>query len=134
ERDATMSDIHVQKTGDPSASLQIEDLQEGNGAAAASGQQIEVFYTLWLFDPRVPDHKGRKVDSTDQHGGVPFSFRLGAGQVIKGWDQGVEGMKVGGKRRLVIPPALGYGAHGAGGVIPPGATLLFEIELLGAHP
>jgi FKBP-type peptidyl-prolyl cis-trans isomerase FkpA len=114
----------IQPTGDPSATLQIEDLQAGSGAAVARGQQAEVLYTLWLFDPREAGHKGRKIDSTDQHGGVPFSFRLGSGQVIKGWDQGVEGMKVGGKRRLVIPPALGYGAHGAGGVIPPGATLL----------
>ena len=125
-----MSEVQVKETGDPSAALQIEDLVEGDGAAAQRGQQLEVLYTLWLFDPREEGHKGRKVDSTDQHGGVPFSFRLGAGQVIKGWDAGVEGMKIGGKRRLVVPPALGYGAHGAGGVIPPGATLLFEVELL----
>lgn len=129
-----MSEVQVKETGDPSAALQIEDLVEGSGAAAQRGQQLEVLYTLWLFDPREPGHKGRKIDSTDQHGGVPFGFRLGAGQVIKGWDAGVEGMKIGGKRRLVVPPALGYGAHGAGGVIPPAATLLFEVELLGAHP
>ena len=129
-----MSEVQVKETGDPSAALQIEDLVEGSGAAAQRGQQLEVLYTLWLFDPREEGHKGRKVDSTDQHGGVPFSFRLGAGQVIKGWDAGVEGMKIGGKRRLVVPPALGYGAHGAGGVIPPGATLLFEVELVDAHP
>ena len=129
-----MSDMRVQDTGDPSASIQVEDLHEGSGEVARRGQQLEMLYTLWLYDPREADHRGRKVDSTDQHGGVPFSFRLGAGQVIKGWDVGVEGMKVGGKRRLVIPPALGYGAHGAGGVIPPGATLLFEIELLSLHP
>src|SRR5205085_5709790 len=119
EPGGAMSEERVQETGDPSAALRIEDLQEGSGAAVQRGQQAEVLYTLWLYDPRVPDHKGRKVDSTDQHGGVPFGFRLGAGQVIKGWDQGVAGMKIGGKRRLVIPPALGYGAHGAGGVIPP---------------
>ena len=129
-----MSEIQVKETGDPSAALQIEDLVEGSGATAQRGQQLEVLYTLWLFDPREEGHKGRKVDSTDQHGGVPFGFRLGAGQVIKGWDAGVEGMKIGGKRRLVVPPALGYGAHGAGGVIPPSATLLFEVELLDAHP
>ena len=128
-----MSEIQVKETGDPSAALQIEDLVEGSGAAAQRGQQLSVLYTLWLFDPRETGHKGRKVDSTDQHGGVPFSFRLGAGQVIKGWDAGVEGMKIGGKRRLVVPPALGYGAHGAGGVIPPSATLLFEVELVDAH-
>ena len=129
-----MSDVHVRDTGDPSAALRIEDLVDGGGAAATRGSQAEVLYTLWLYDPREADNRGRKVDSTDQHGGVPFSFRLGAGQVIKGWDLGVEGMKVGGKRRLVIPPLLGYGAHGAGGVIPPGATLLFEIELVDVHP
>ena len=129
-----MSEVQVKETGDPSAALQIEDLVEGSGATAQRGQQMEVLYTLWLFDPREEGHKRRKVDSTDQHGGVPFGFRLGAGQVIKGWDAGVEGMKIGGKRRLVVPPALGYGAHGAGGVIPPSATLLFEVELLGAHP
>ena len=128
-----MSEVHVQQTGDPSASLQIEDLQEGNGAVAARGQHVEVHYTCWMYDPRESDHRGRKLDGTDEQG-VPFGFRLGAGQVIRGWDQGVQGMKIGGKRRLVIPPALAYGAHGAAGVIPPGATLLFEIELLGAHP
>src|SRR6185369_4334954 len=94
--------VQVKETGDPSAALQIEDLVEGSGAAAQRGQQLEVLYTLWLFDPREPGHKGRKIDSTDQHGGVPFGFRLGAGQVIKGWDAGVEGMKIGGKRRLVV--------------------------------
>jgi FKBP-type peptidyl-prolyl cis-trans isomerase FkpA len=129
-----MTEMRVHDTGDPSAALQIEDLEQGTGTPVSRGTQAEVLYTLWLYDPREADHRGRKVDSTDQHGGVPFSFRLGAGQVIKGWEAGVEGMRVGGKRRLVIPPALGYGAHGAGGVIPPGATLLFEIELLDAHP
>jgi FKBP-type peptidyl-prolyl cis-trans isomerase len=129
-----VSEVHVKETGDPSAALQIEDLVAGSGAAAQRGQQLEVLYTLWLFDPREEGHKGRQVDSTDRHGGVPFSFRLGSGQVIKGWDAGVEGMRIGGKRRLVVPPALGYGAHGAAGVIPPGATLLFEVELVDAHP
>jgi FKBP-type peptidyl-prolyl cis-trans isomerase FkpA len=128
-----MSEVVVKETGDPSAALQVEDLTVGSGEEAGRGVQAEVRYTLWLYDPRVEGHKGRKLDSTDAHG-VPFSFRIGSGQVIKGWDQGVEGMRVGGHRRLVIPPALGYGAHGAGGVIPPGATLLFEIELLGVHP
>ena len=128
-----MSEVHVQQTGDPSAALQVEDLHEGDGAAAARGQQVEVHYGCWLYDPRESDHKGRKLDGTDAHG-VPFSFRLGAGQVIRGWDQGVQGMRIGGRRRLVVPPALAYGAHGAAGVIPPGATLLFEIELLDAHP
>jgi FKBP-type peptidyl-prolyl cis-trans isomerase len=128
-----MSDIRVQDTGDPSAALRIEDLAEGSGEPAGRGRQVEVRYTCWLYDPQVDDHKGRKLDGTDDHG-VSFSFRIGSGQVIKGWDAGVEGMRIGGKRRLVIPPALGYGAHGAAGVIPPGATLLFEIELLDTHP
>jgi FKBP-type peptidyl-prolyl cis-trans isomerase FkpA len=126
--------MRVQDTGDPSASLQIQDLSEGTGEPARRGQQVEVHYTGWLYDPHGPDHKGRKFDSTADHGGTPFAFRLGAGQVIKGWDAGVEGMRIGGRRLLVIPPALGYGSHGAGGVIPPGATLLFEVELLDAHP
>jgi FKBP-type peptidyl-prolyl cis-trans isomerase FkpA len=129
-----MSEMRVQDTGDPSAALQVEDLESGGGDEAIRGKQVEVLYTCWLYDPREADHRGRKVDSTDAHGGVPFSFRIGAGQVIKGWDAGVAGMKVGGKRRLVVPPALGYGSHGAGGVIPPGATLLFEIELVDTHP
>jgi FKBP-type peptidyl-prolyl cis-trans isomerase FkpA len=128
-----MSEMRVQDTGDPSAALQIEDLAEGSGEPAARGRQAEVRYTCWLFDPRPADHKGRRLDGTDEHG-VTFSFRVGAGQVIKGWDAGVEGMRVGGRRRLVVPPALGYGAHGAAGVIPPGATLLFEIELVDTHP
>ena len=129
-----MTDVRVHDTGDPSAALQIEDLAEGAGETARRGQQVEVHYTGWLYDPREAGHKGRKFDSTADHGNMPFAFRLGAGQVIKGWDAGVEGMRIGGRRRLVIPPALGYGAHGAGGVIPPGATLLFEVELLAAHP
>ena len=129
-----MSDERVQQTGDPGATVQIEDLEVGAGDLVRRGPQAEVLYTLWLYDPREPGNRGRKVDSTDSHGGVPFSFRLGAGQVIKGWDLGVEGMRIGGKRRLVIPPALAYGAHGAGGVIPPGATLLFDLELVDAHP
>jgi FKBP-type peptidyl-prolyl cis-trans isomerase FkpA len=129
-----MSDVRVKDTGDPSAALQIEDLTEGSGEAARRGQQVDVHYTGWLYDRQAAGHKGRKFDSTADHGGTPFSFRLGAGQVIRGWDAGVEGMRVGGRRRLVIPPALGYGAHGAGGVIPPAATLLFEIELLDTHP
>jgi FKBP-type peptidyl-prolyl cis-trans isomerase FkpA len=128
-----MSEERVQDTGDPSAALRIEDLTDGRGETAERGRQAEVRYTCWLYDPQVADHRGPKLDGTDDHG-VTFSFRLGAGQVIKGWDAGVEGMRVGGKRRLVVPPALGYGPHGAAGVIPPGATLLFEIELIDTHP
>ena len=87
-------------------------------------------YTGWLYAAGAPDHMGQKFDSSRDHG-QPFTFRIGAGEVIAGWDQGVAGMKVGGQRRLVIPPELGYGARGAGGVIPPGATLLFDVELVG---
>jgi len=106
--------------------LKIEEVAEGSGAAAAPGQQVTVHYTGWLTDGVI---KGRKFDSSKDRGD-PFAFPLGAGHVIKGWDEGVQGMKVGGTRLLTIPPALGYGARGAGGVIPPNATLLFEVELL----
>ena len=106
-----------------SSGLIIEDLVVGNGAAAAAGQKVKVHYTGWLTT-------GAKFDSSKDRND-PFVFPLGAGSVIKGWDEGVQGMKVGGKRKLTIPPALGYGARGAGGVIPPNATLVFEVELLG---
>lgn len=105
--------------------LQTEDLKVGTGAEAVSGKQISVHYTGWLTD-------GKKFDSSVDRG-QPFSFRLGAGQVIQGWDQGFAGMKVGGKRKLTIPPEMGYGSRGAGGVIPPNATLVFEVELLGVQ-
>jgi len=103
--------------------LITEDLVVGTGAAAASGQKVTVHYTGWLTN-------GTKFDSSKDRGD-PFVFPLGKGQVIKGWDQGVQGMKVGGKRKLTIPPEMGYGSRGAGGVIPPNATLVFEVELLG---
>ena len=102
--------------------LKYEDLKVGEGAEAKSGDRVEVHYTGWL-------ENGTKFDSSVDRG-KPFPFPLGAGRVIKGWDQGVAGMKVGGKRKLIIPPALGYGERGAGGVIPPNATLIFEVELL----
>lgn len=102
----------------------------GTGAEASAGQHISVHYTGWLFDAAAPGNKGRKFDSSRDRGD-PFQFTLGVGQVIGGWDHGFAGMKVGGHRTLVIPPELGYGARGAGGVIPPNATLLFEVELLG---
>jgi FKBP-type peptidyl-prolyl cis-trans isomerase FkpA len=102
--------------------LVIEEITVGTGAEAAVGQRVTVHYTGWLTD-------GRKFDSSKDRDD-PFVFPLGAGRVIRGWDEGVQGMKVGGTRKLTIPPALGYGARGAGGVIPPDATLVFEVELL----
>ncbi|UCC15718.1 MAG: FKBP-type peptidyl-prolyl cis-trans isomerase [Gammaproteobacteria bacterium] len=110
--------------------LQVTDLAEGEGAAIAAGSVAVVHYTGWLYDPAAEDGKGKKFDSSVDRG-KPFSFPLGAGRVIKGWDEGVAGMKVGGKRRLVIPAHMAYGERGAGGAIPPGATLVFDVELLG---
>ncbi|HEX9392275.1 MAG TPA: FKBP-type peptidyl-prolyl cis-trans isomerase [Usitatibacteraceae bacterium] len=107
--------------------LQYEDTIEGSGATAAAGNFVSVHYTGWLYNN---GEAGAKFDSSKDRG-QPFQFPLGGGQVIRGWDEGVAGMKVGGTRRLVIPASLGYGAGGAGGVIPPNATLLFEVELLG---
>ena len=107
--------------------LQIDDLVVGDGPAATVGQHVSVHYTGWLYEN---GQAGRKFDSSKDRG-QPFDFPLGAGHVIRGWDEGVQGMKVGGTRKLLIPSELGYGARGAGGVIPGGATLLFEVELLG---
>ncbi|MCC6068400.1 FKBP-type peptidyl-prolyl cis-trans isomerase [Ferrovum sp. PN-J185] len=101
----------------------------GTGATAKAGREVSVHYTGWLYDPNAADHKGQKFDSSVDRN-QPFQFPLGAGQVIKGWDEGVAGMKVGGKRTLIIPPHLGYGSRGAGGVIPPNAKLIFDVELL----
>ena len=110
------------------AELKKIDVVHGSGAEARSGQVV-VHYTGWLHEPGKADGHGKKFDSSiDRHS--PFEFDLGAGQVIRGWDEGVAGMKVGGKRTLVIPPELGYGSRGAGGAIPPNATLLFDIELI----
>jgi FKBP-type peptidyl-prolyl cis-trans isomerase FkpA len=106
-----------------------QDDLAGSGNEAVAGRQVTVHYTGWLYDQAKADHKGQKFDSSRDRN-EPFAFRLGGGQVIQGWDQGVAGMKVGGKRTLTIPPQLGYGSQGAGGVIPPNATLLFEVELL----
>ena len=107
--------------------LIIDDVVVGAGKTAAAGQTVSVHYTGWLL---LGGEKGKKFDSSKDRGD-PFGFPLGGGHVIKGWDEGVQGMKVGGKRTLTIPPELGYGARGAGGAIPPNATLIFEVELLG---
>ena len=110
----------------PSDKLEIEDKVHGSGDVAQSGQRVTVHYTGWLYEKGT---QGEKFDSSlDRRD--PFVFQLGAGMVIRGWDEGVAGMRVGGKRTLIIPPDMGYGARGAGGVIPPNATLKFEVELL----
>ena len=110
------------KATSTASGLQYWDIVVGNGATAVAGKPVKVHYTGWLTD-------GKKFDSSVDRG-QPFGFTLGAGQVIKGWDEGVAGMKVGGKRQLRIPPELGYGSRGAGSVIPPNATLIFDVELL----
>jgi peptidylprolyl isomerase len=110
-----------------SSGLQIEDTKAGTGASPRTGQTCVMHYTGWLYENGA---KGKKFDSSVDRGD-PFEFPIGTGRVIKGWDEGVATMKVGGKRTLIIPPSLGYGARGAGGAIPPNATLIFEVELLG---
>jgi len=117
EAEATGGKVHKLASG-----LQYEDTVVGNGKMAEPGMNVSVHYTGWLTD-------GTKFDSSVDRG-QPFKFQLGAGQVIAGWDEGVKGMRIGGKRKLTIPPDLGYGARGAGGVIPPNATLVFDVELL----
>ena len=110
------------------ADLVKTDTVVGKGKEAVAGKTVEVHYTGWLFEANSKQQRGKQFDSSVGRG--PFSFPLGGGRVIKGWDEGVAGMKVGGKRTLVIPPDLGYGKRGAGGVIPPDATLVFDVELL----
>jgi FKBP-type peptidyl-prolyl cis-trans isomerase FkpA len=109
--------------------LQVTDVKVGTGADATSGKTVTVHYTGWLYNESAADKHGSKFDSSRDRN-QPFSFVLGAGQVIRGWDQGVAGMKVGGQRTLIVPPSLGYGSTGAAGVIPPNATLVFDVELL----
>jgi FKBP-type peptidyl-prolyl cis-trans isomerase len=115
----------IPQPGQSVTELKIEDVEVGTGSEVLAGKAVTVHYTGWLTN-------GTKFDSSKDRG-QPFTFKLGAGQVIKGWEQGVAGMKVGGKRKLTIPPSLGYGANGAGDVIPPNATLVFEVELLGVN-
>jgi FKBP-type peptidyl-prolyl cis-trans isomerase FkpA len=109
--------------------LEIKDRLVGKGKEAIAGTTVSVHYTGWLYDPSKPDGHGNKFDSSVDRG-EPFSFQLGNGQVIRGWDDGVAGMKEGGKRTLIIPSSMAYGSHGAGDVIPPYATLVFDVELL----
>jgi FKBP-type peptidyl-prolyl cis-trans isomerase FkpA len=106
-----------------------KDTKVGDGAVAEKGKAVLVNYTGWLYDPKAPDQKGVKFDSSEGRA-TPFGFIVGVGRVIKGWDEGVPGMKEGGKRTLIIPPEMGYGAKGAGDKIPPNATLLFEVDLI----
>jgi FKBP-type peptidyl-prolyl cis-trans isomerase FkpA len=128
-------DSAVPAAGEPTvaspavATLEVGELQAGSGAPINAGQKAVVQYTGWLYETSAPDNKGKEFDSS-RNSGHPFSFVVGAGQVIKGWDQGVAGMRVGGRRRLTIPADLGYGDVGAGGVIPPGAALVFDVELV----
>ena len=113
----------------PFAPFAQQDLRIGAGADATPGRRVTVNYTGWIYDPTRPENKGQQFDTSV--GRQPFSFTVGVGQVIRGWDQGVPGMKVGGQRRLTIPPDLGYGSTGStGGVVPPNATLVFDIDLL----
>ena len=113
----------------PPAELQKVDIVKGTGEGISQGQTALVHYTGWLYDPTAAEQKGMKFDSSRDRG-EPFAFRIGNREVIRGWDEGVQGMQPGGQRRLVIPPALGYGDAGAGGVIPPNATLVFDVELM----
>jgi FKBP-type peptidyl-prolyl cis-trans isomerase FkpA len=124
------SDAPAAGTAPPSVtSLKTATLKPGTGAAIAGGQIAVVQYTGWLYEAGATDHKGKQFDSS-RNAGQPFKFPVGTGAVIKGWDQGVPGMKIGESRRLTIPPDLAYGDSGAGGVIPPGATLVFDVELV----
>ena len=108
------------------------DVKTGTGKEATPGKMVRVHYTGWLFDKSAADNKGKKFDSSRDRPGN-FTFPLGVGRVIKGWDQGVQGMKVGGQRTLIIPSSMGYGARGAGSIIPPNATLVFDVELMGVE-
>ncbi|QCO68421.1 FKBP-type peptidyl-prolyl cis-trans isomerase [Luteimonas yindakuii] len=119
-------------TGGRVATLERIDLRSGDGETARAGDTVTVHYTGWLYDENATDHRGAAFDSSRKRG-APFEFTLGAGQVIRGWDEGVAGMRVGGQRELRLPPEYGYGERGAGRAIPPGASLVFDVELLGVE-
>ena len=129
--ESTASNIPTQKEPAMTSitALQKNDTVVGTGREAEPGFNVSVHYTGWLYDEKASDFKGKKFDSSVDRG-QPFKFDLGAGQVIQGWDEGFAGMKIGGKRTLIIPSEMGYGARGAGGAIPPNATLIFDVELL----
>ena len=130
---ACNSDAEIKKVEvapPPPSSLVVTDVKVGTGDEAKARQTVSVHYTGWLYDPTAADKHGKQFDSSRTRG-TPFKFPLGGGRVIKGWDQGVTGMKVGGKRTLIIPANLAYGSRGAGGLIPPNATLVFDVELMG---
>jgi FKBP-type peptidyl-prolyl cis-trans isomerase FkpA len=122
----------IASAADSTATLVKIDQKVGSGPQANDGDEVQVNYTGWLYDANAKDHHGAKFDSSYDNGG-PISFTLGSGQVIPGWDQGIEGMRVGGKRTLIIPPQLAYGSRGAGDDIPPNATLIFDVELVSIH-
>lgn len=127
------SPVEAARLAGVEAGLQVTELKAGRGTVAVAPGQARVHYTGWLYDPNAKDFKGRQFDSSYDRG-QPFSFPLGTGKVIRGWDLGVTGMQVGGKRRLVIPPGIAYGVRGAGDIIPRNATLIFEVELIGFVP
>ena len=128
--EAKLIKVAEEKTVSDAPTFQKIDNVVGTGATAEAGKNVSVHYTGWLYDAGAEKNRGTKFDSSVDRG-QPFEFPLGAGRVIKGWDEGVAGMKIGGKRTLIIPAEMGYGARGAGGLIPPNATLLFDVELLG---
>jgi FKBP-type peptidyl-prolyl cis-trans isomerase FkpA len=130
EQAVTEENTNVAERFEVSPGLSAKILQPGYGRAAEAGDYVEVHYTGWLYDEQAEDNRGVKFDSSVDRG-QKFNFMLGAGQVIKGWDSGVAGMLIGEKRELTLAPEMGYGNRGAGNVIPPGATLVFEVELFG---
>jgi len=132
EEQAVTDDNNPEEIIELAPGLTARILQRGHGRAAEAGDYVEVHYTGWLHDPEAEDNRGDKFDSSVDRG-QKFGFPLGEGRVIKGWDQGVAGMLIGEKRELTIAPEMGYGDRGAGNVIPPGATLVFEVELFGAE-